>query len=66
VQLWVKRGVLRVHTNTLKPFLTEENKVRRVLFALSWRNPSSPNVFQDMADVVHLDEKWFYVTQDGE
>jgi hypothetical protein len=66
VQEWVSRGILRSNTNSLKPFLTEENKVKRVLFCLEWLNPNDEDVYQDLMDVVHLDEKWFYVSKDNE
>jgi hypothetical protein len=62
----LEKGILRVHVSSLKPFLTEENKFKRVLFALEWRNVNNLAVYQDMMDVVHLDEKWFYVTRDNE
>jgi hypothetical protein len=66
VQKWVSSGMLRSNTNSLKPFLTEDNKVKRVLFCLEWRNLMDTERYQDLMDIVHLDEKWFYVSRDNE
>lgn len=57
-----KRGdkIKRV-SSTLKPYLTEDNKRERVRFCLSMIQPNRR--FVDFQDYVHIDEKWFYVTQ---
>jgi hypothetical protein len=58
--------MLRLNTNSLKPLLSEENKVKRFLFCLGWRDANNEGRYQDLMDVVHLDEKWFYVSKDNE
>jgi hypothetical protein len=66
IQSWLNLGLLRSNTNALKPMLTEENKLKRWLFALEWRSVEDPSKYQDMMDVIHLDEKWFYVSRENE
>jgi len=55
------------HTNKLKPTLTEENKLTRLAYAaLEVESPDGGNsyVFHDGDNVVHIDEKWFWVTEE--
>lgn len=58
----MKEGSLRRVSNSIKPALTNENKLQRLQFALKNLVPGS-NDFQPMFDVVHVDEKWFYMTK---
>ncbi|GJX37032.1 transposase, Tc1-like protein [Tanacetum coccineum] len=62
----IKEGALRPHTNAIKPVLTNENKKTRLEFCLSMINPplsiANPT-FQDMFNVIHIDEKWFYMSK---
>ena len=51
-----------VHCNSLKPILTQENKLARVFMALKFRDPQDPSKYQDMYDQIYLDEKWFFLT----
>ena len=53
-----------VHCNSLKPVLTEENKVARLLMALHFRDPVDPTKYHDMLEQIHLDKKWFFLTQE--
>jgi hypothetical protein len=46
--------------------LTDENKIARYTMALSFRDPTNPSLYQDMMDMIHVDEKWFFLTQDKE
>ena len=62
VQRWIVASTIRVHSNSLKPILTEENKLERLLMANHFRDPQDPSKFQDMHDRIHLDEKWFFPT----
>jgi hypothetical protein len=57
-------------TSALKPFLTEENKVSRVAYAMEEIDGATLGgagvaTFKDMFDRVDVDEKWFYQTTDG-
>ena len=54
-----KKGILRKHSNKIKPLITEENKLQRVKFASSWIDEKTL-LFDPMFNVVHIDEKWFY------
>lgn len=62
----VKKGDIRRHTNAIKPGLTEENKKKRLEFCLSMLDKNSLPIepkFIDMYNIVHIDEKWFYMTK---
>ncbi|XP_042065346.1 uncharacterized protein LOC121808839 [Salvia splendens] len=63
---WVKHGKLRPHTNAIKPALTNVNKIARVRWSLSQLQPQITQgrvPYQSMHNVVHIDEKWFYMTK---
>lgn len=53
---------IRRISSTLKPLLTEENKKERLRFCMSNVKPNK--MFEEFYDRVHIDEKWFYLTQD--
>ena len=57
VQRWIVDSTIQVHCNSLKPVLTEENKVARLIMALESRDPNDPSKFRDMMDHVHVNEK---------
>ncbi|XP_021991321.1 uncharacterized protein LOC110888087 [Helianthus annuus] len=62
----IKEGALRPHTNAIKPDLTDQNKKARLEFCLSMvtRSFSSASpTFYDMFNVIHIDEKWFYMSK---
>jgi hypothetical protein len=67
----MKKGHLRRHTSTLKPLLTEENKVARVRYALDEVDGATLGgdgvvaQFKNMYNHVDIDKKWFYQTTDG-
>ena len=66
VQRWIVDSTIRVHCNSLKPVLTEENKVARLIMALESRDPNDPSKFRNMMDRVHVDEKWFFLSRQRE
>ena len=66
VQCWIVGSTICVHCNSLEPVLTEENKVARLLMALPFRDPVDLTNYHDMLDQIHLDEKWFCLTQKKE
>lgn len=49
-------------STSLKPRLTDENKAKRVAFALTFVDKTILK-FQPMYDYVHADDKWFYITK---
>ena len=55
-----------IHTSSLKPPLMDENKVSRMKLALSFINKNDTSKFEHMEDLIHIDEKWFYLTKDGQ
>lgn len=61
-------GVIRRHSNALKPYLKDENMRSRLRYCLSMLDESSmPHdpKFKSMHDIVFIDEKWFYMTQNS-
>ena len=62
VEHWIVASTIRVDSNSLKPILTEENKLASLLMANHFRDPQDPSKHQDMHDHIHFDEKWFFVT----
>ena len=67
VQLMLlQRDVCRVHTSSLKPTLTDENKVSRMELALLFIDKNDTSKFEHMEDLIHVNKKWFYLTKDGQ
>ena len=66
VHHWIVDSTIRVHSNFLKPVLMEENKVAWLIMALDSRDPQDPMKFLDMMDRIHVDEKWFFLSQQKE
>ncbi|XP_010431358.1 PREDICTED: uncharacterized protein LOC104715665 [Camelina sativa] len=64
-----KEGFIRRHTNSIKPHLKEDNLKGRLQFCISMLDkhtiPHEPK-FVDMYNMVHIDEKWFYMTKKTE
>ena len=62
----LKEGMIRRHSNSLKPFLTADNKTERLKWCLSMLDedtlPTEPK-FKYMDNIIHLDEKWFNMTK---
>ncbi|CAM0952987.1 unnamed protein product [Alopecurus aequalis] len=50
------------YTSTLKPVMSETNKVGRLKFGVSFVDMNSL-MFQKMNKIIHLDEKWFDMTK---
>ncbi|XP_042008976.1 uncharacterized protein LOC121757510 [Salvia splendens] len=62
----VKAGELRPHTNAVKPLLTAANKLTRMKWGLIHVQPVVHNgmlKYHTMHNVVHIDEKWFFMTK---
>ena len=63
LQRMFKKGLMVRHSNAIKPTLTAVNKYSRVVHALKWITKAQQTlVFNDMMNIIHLDEKWFYLT----
>ncbi|KAH9086159.1 hypothetical protein LEN26_020396 [Aphanomyces euteiches] len=63
LQRYFKRGVVVKYRSNVKPKLTEANKLARVKWALDHVRHRGGLNFDDMTDVVHIDEKWFFMTK---
>jgi hypothetical protein len=64
--LWHRKeeGALRVHKSFTKTVLTDENKAHRVEFCKAHIGLLNHQyIFHDMLDTVHVDKKWFFVSQ---
>ncbi|XP_010678039.1 uncharacterized protein LOC104893610 [Beta vulgaris subsp. vulgaris] len=61
----LKRGKLRSHTSSTHPKLIEDHKMQRMKWVLQHILPATrtqPPKLVDMQNVVHIDEKWFYLS----
>ena len=65
-RMLLRHNVCHVHTSSLKPTLTEENKMSRMELALSFIQKNNTSKFENMEDLIHIDEKWFYLMKDGQ
>ena len=65
VHHWIVELTLCVHSNSLKPMLTEENRLARFEMAMDSRDLDDLTKYQDMCDQIHVDEK-FFLTQEEE
>ena len=65
-QMLLHQDVWHIHMSSLKPTLTEENKMSRMELALSFVDKNNTSKFENMEDLIHIDEKWFYLTKDGQ
>ena len=71
-RIQAKEDVINPHTNSLKPFLTEQNEWTRMAYVadrvLKTRVPTRNGTrdeyrFRSAYDEIHLDEKWFFITE---
>jgi hypothetical protein len=65
----VKEGTLKHRTSAVKPLEMERTRILRLSWCLSMVDSTTirgtPH-FQDMYNIVHIDEKWFYMTRQSE
>lgn len=55
--------VIYPHSNAIKPSLTEENKLTRFLYAVDFIDKKGHGVYSAGYDTIHVDEKWFFVSE---
>ncbi|POM59630.1 hypothetical protein PHPALM_31604, partial [Phytophthora palmivora] len=55
----LREGILKRKSGCLKPYLTDENKLKRLEYVLGFIDEDSLR-FEPMDNVIHIDEKWFY------
>ena len=68
IQRYLKKGYLRRHSSSIKPYLTEANKRSRLQWCVDMVNRElldDPR-FKELYDFVFIDEKWFYLHQKNE
>ncbi|XP_074315280.1 uncharacterized protein LOC141651466 [Silene latifolia] len=66
ISRWVTDKTILSHTNAIKPQLNDKNKLERLLFSLGqlhYDEVCKQVKFNDQSIVIHMDEKWFYLTQ---
>lgn len=59
-------GEIQATTNTPRPYLREDNKLMRMYYCidrLQRKDDSRSLVFVDSLHEIHVDEKWFYLSQ---
>lgn len=61
----LRQKIIVRHSNAIKPSLTDMHKAYRIEYALSMRDPNNLLEYQNMYDMVHIDEKWFYMTEEN-
>ncbi|XP_057773761.1 uncharacterized protein LOC130993059 [Salvia miltiorrhiza] len=63
---WISKGLIRAHSSAIRPDLTAPNKLLRLRFSLEqivYDRICNVLKFKNMHNVVHIDEKWFYITK---
>ena len=63
---WKKKKHIRKHTNAIKPLLMDTNKNDMLFFGISsciYDEQTDAFKFNDMSNIVHIDEKLFYLTR---
>lgn len=65
---YLKQGLIRRHSSSIKPFLTPANKKTRLKFCMDMikRGLNGDAMFRDFFDVIFIDEKWFFLYQKSE
>ncbi|GJN37452.1 hypothetical protein PR202_gb26408 [Eleusine coracana subsp. coracana] len=65
---YMRQGLLRRHSSSIKPYLTVVNKKTRLKWCVDMLEPGrTPNDerFKGLFDHVFIDEKWFFLTQNS-
>ena len=68
VQNYLKKGLIRRHSSSIKPYLTQPNKESRLQWCVDMVNRElldDPR-FKELYDFVFIDEKWFYLHKKSE
>jgi len=63
----INEKVILPHSNAIKPFLTEQNKLERLSFAADHvTEVDDKKVFKPMYDEIHVDKKCFFISQESQ
>ena len=65
IQRFLKKGLIRRHSSSIKPYLTDANKKARLQWCVDMidKDILDDPRFKDLFDIVFIDEKWFYLTK---
>ena len=68
IQRYLKRGFIRRHSSSIKPYLTDANKKTRLKWCIDMIEQGLVDdpKFKNLFDFVFIDEKWFYISQKSE
>ena len=68
IQSYLRKGQLRRHSSSIKPYLTSANKETRLKWCIDMIDQGllDDPKFKDLFDFVFIDEKWFYLHQKSE
>ncbi|XP_066347622.1 uncharacterized protein [Miscanthus floridulus] len=68
IQRYLKKGLLRRHSSSIKPYLIEANKKTRLNWCMDMIEQGLVDdpKFKYLFDFVFIDEKWFYLSQKSE
>jgi hypothetical protein len=65
---FLKKGLIRRHSSSIKPYLTDANKKARLKWCVDMidKDILDDPRFKDLFDIIFIDEKWFFLTQKSE
>ena len=68
IQRLLKKGFIRRHSSSIKPYLTDANKKARLKWCVDMidKDILDDPRFRDLFDIVFIDEKWFYLSKKSE
>ncbi|WVZ68325.1 hypothetical protein U9M48_017281 [Paspalum notatum var. saurae] len=68
IQRYLRKGLIRCHSSSIKPYLTEDNRKARLKWCIDMIEEGGLDApkFKDLFDFVFIDEKWFYLHQKSE
>jgi hypothetical protein len=68
IQKLLKAGLIRRHSSSIKPYLTDANKKDRLKWCIDMidKDILDDPRFKDLFDIVFIDEKWFYISAKSE
>ena len=67
VQNRLKAGDLNWHSSSIQPLVSPKNEVQRLRHCISCIIPATildDPQFCGFYDIIHVDEKWFYITEE--
>ncbi|KAI5439312.1 hypothetical protein KIW84_024911 [Lathyrus oleraceus] len=68
LEKYVSEEVLRKNSSALKPHMKDDNMKQRLRFCLSMLEETTIShdpIFKSMYNIVHIDEKWFYMSKNS-